>query len=152
MWMLLTALLVVQTPAPDPMLARLAGSWSGEGTVLKVAAKVELTWEWALDRRFARLTFVNQMGARRFEGHAYYRPLGEGRYRGTWFDNSGMIRPIEAVRDGDAIVAEWGTRETEVGETRYALLSDDTMEIVDRVKGKDGNWREFGRVTVTRRR
>jgi hypothetical protein len=106
--------------------------------------------EWTLDRQFLRLTFANQMGSRRFEGHAYYRPLGGGRYRGTWFDNAGMIRPIEAHQDGDGLVAAWGTADTERGETTYRLLSNGEMEIVDRVLSREGQWRQFGRVTVKR--
>jgi hypothetical protein len=137
-------------PAPDPLLTRLEGRWAGSGTVLKASASVRLTWDWTLDGRFLRLTFENQMGPRRFEGHAYYRALGDGRYRGTWFDNSGMIRPIDARRDGDALVAAWGTADTERGETTYRLLPDGSMEIVDRVLGKDGEWRPFGQVRVTR--
>ena len=137
--------------APDPLLGKMAGHWAGEGTVLKVPATVQLTWEWTLDGQFLRLNFVNQMGpSRRFEGHAYYRAVGEGRYRGTWFDNSGMIRPIEASRTGDSLVAKWGTPETELGETTYRLLPDGSMEILDRVQGKDGTWRDFGRVVVRR--
>ena len=141
---------MVQT-APDALLGKMAGHWVGEGTVLKMPAKVQLTWEWTLDGQFLRLNFVNQMGpSRRFEGHAYYRAVGEGRYRGTWFDNSGMIRPIEASRSGDSLVAKWGTPETELGETTYRLLPDGSMEILDRVQGKDGTWRDFGRVVVRR--
>ena len=137
--------------APDPLLGKLEGEWSGEGTVLQMPARVQLTWEWTLDGRFLRLTFVNQMGSsRRFEGHAYYRPVGEGRYRGTWFDNSGMIRPIEASRVDESLVAKWGTAETELGETTYRLMPDGSMEIIDRVQGKDGTWRAFGRVVVKR--
>jgi len=145
------ALVFFQGAAPDPLLARFAGEWSGQGTVLQTRADVRLTWAWALDGQFLELTFVNTMGKRRFEGHAFYRALGNGRYRGWWFDNSGMMRPIEAVRDGDAIVATWGTPDTEVGETTYRLQPEDGMEIVDRVRGKDGQWRDFGRVLVKRR-
>ena len=149
--LVLFAVLVMHQATPDPLLARLAGQWSGEGTVLKMPARVQLTWEWALDGRFLRLTFVNEMGtSRRFEGHAYYRPAGEGRYRGTWFDNSGMIRPIEASRVDDSLVATWGTAETEIGETTYRLMPDGSMEIIDRVQSKDGTWRDFGRVVVKR--
>jgi len=85
-----------------------------------------------------------------FEGHAYYRPLAAGGYRGMWFDNSGMFRPLDARRDGDALVSQWGTPETEQGETTYRLLEGEKMEVVDRVKGKDGTWREFGRSQLTR--
>ena len=52
--------------------------------------------------------------------------------------------------DGDALVSRWGTPDTEEGETTYRLTSDSRMEIVDRVKSKDGTWREFGRSLVTR--
>ena len=85
-----------------------------------------------------------------FEGHAYYRASASGGYRGMWFDNAGMFRPIEAARDGDALVSRWGTPQTEEGETTYRLLSDSEMEIVDRVKSKDGTWREFGRSRLRR--
>ena len=150
---ILTAIVLafVQTPTPDPLFVQLAGRWAGEGTVLNLPSKVELTWEWTLDGQFLRLTFVNQMGSgRRFEGHAYYGATGDGRYRGTWFDNSGMIRPIEARRDDMAIVATWGTPATEVGETTYRLMPDGSMEISDRVQTKDGSWRNFGHMRVTR--
>jgi hypothetical protein len=149
--MLLVLSVLQATPASrDPLLARLEGRWEGSGTVLNTAAKVRLTWDWTLDQQFVRLTFENQMGPRRFEGHAYYRALGGGRYRGVWFDNSGMTRPIEARQDGEALVAAWGTPETEQGETTYRLLPDGAMEIADRVIGKDGQWRPFGQVRATR--
>lgn len=147
------ALAVVQTGA-DPLLARLAGGWSGTGTVLNLPSKIDMSWSWELGGRFIRLTFRNEMGAAPkinvFEGHAYYRPTSEGQYRGMWFDNSGMLRPLDARRDGDALVSKWGTPETEEGETTYRLVSDSEMEIVDRVKSKDGAWREFGRSRVKR--
>ena len=143
-------LLLAQAGTSDPLLVRLQGRWQGNGTVLATAAAVELTWEWTLDQQFLRLTFANQMGSRRFEGHAYYRPLGSGRYRGTWFDNSGMIRPIEARQDGDALIAAWGTPDTERGETTYRLLPNGEMDILDRVLSADGTWRPFGHVVLRR--
>jgi hypothetical protein len=88
---------------------------------------------------------------RLFEGHAYYQALAGGGYRGTWMDNSGAIRPIVARREGEAMIAEWGTPETEVGETTYRLLGQDRMEVLDRVRQKDGSWRDFGRATLVRR-
>jgi hypothetical protein len=141
--------------ADDPFLARLIGSWSGEGTVLNRPAKIQMEWAWALERQFIRLTFSNEMGAapklQMFEGHAYYRAIGDGRYRGTWFDSSGAVRPIEARLDGDALVAEWGTAATEVGETTYRLKGPTVLEVVDRVRQKDGTWRVFGQSTVMKR-
>ena len=138
----------------DPLLSRLAGQWTGTGTVLNQPSKIQMAWSWELGGRFIRLTFRNEMGAAPkvnvFEGHAYYRPVADGQYRGMWFDNSGMLRPLDARRDGDALVSKWGTPDTEEGETTYRLRADGTMEVIDRVKGKDGTWRDFGRATYSR--
>src|SRR5687768_6671373 len=150
----LIARLGAQT-GPDPLLSRLDGKWAGTGTVLNRPAKIEMEWAWQLDGQFLKLSFKNQMGTAPkitvFEGHAYYRPIADGRYRGMWFDNSGMFRPLDARRDGEALVSQWGTPETEQGETTYRLLADGTMEVVDRVKGKDGTWRTFGQSGLIRR-
>ena len=139
----------------DPLLSRLAGEWTGTGTVLNQPSRIHMAWTWELSGRFMRLTFRNEMGAAPkinvFEGHAYYRPGGDGQYRGMWFDNSGMFRPLEARRDGDALISRWGTPETEQGETTYRLRPDGSMEVIDRVKGKDGSWRDFGRAVYVRK-
>ena len=150
---LTVGLLLLQAGA-DPLLSRLAGQWSGTGTVLNQPAKIQMSWSWELGGRFMRLTFRNEMGSAPtinvFEGHAYYRPTGDGHYRGMWFDNAGMFRPLDGRRDGDALVSKWGTPETEEGETTYRLRPDGTLDVTDRVKGKDGTWRDFGRATYTR--
>lgn len=148
MHLLLSVVLVLQ--GSDPFLNRLAGQWSGTGTVLNQPAKISMTWSWELAGQFMRLTFRNEMPKATFEGHAYYGATANGQYRGIWFDNSGMLRPLDARRDGDALIAKWGTPETEEGETTYRLTTDARLEIVDRVKSKDGTWREFGRSVVTR--
>jgi hypothetical protein len=149
--LLLAVLLGQPAGAPASFLDRLAGRWTGDGTVLSLPSQVEMSWEWTLDKQFLRLTFVNRMGpSRRFEGPAYYRAVSAGRYRGSWFDNSGAIRPIVAVQDGEAMVSTWGTPETEVGETTYRLMPDGAMEVRDRVRAKDGQWRPFGSLTLRR--
>lgn len=145
---LLLALVLIIQANTDPLLNRLAGNWTGTGTVLGQPSKISLTWNWELSAQFLRLTFKNEMPKTTFEGHAYYRPTAENRYRGMWFDNSGMFRPLDAQRDGDALVSKWGTPQTEEGETTYRLMSDTRMDIIDRVKSKDGTWREFGRSSV----
>lgn len=162
MHLLLTLTLFLQA-GPDPLLSRLAGQWSGTGTVLNQPAKIEMAWTWELGGRFIKLTFRNEMGTAPkvavFEGHAYYRPTTDpstplgagGQYRGMWFDNSGMFRPLDAKRDGDALVSKWGTPDTEEGETTYRLLPNGSMEVIDRVKGKDGTWRTFGQSGLMKR-
>ena len=154
MWLTCVLAAVLLQTGADPLLSRLAGQWSGSGTVLKQPAAMHMTWSWELGGQFLRLTFRNEMGtapkANVFEGHAYYHALGDGRYRGMWFDNSGQLRPIEGRREDNALVSKWGTPETEEGETTYRLLSDSELEVVDRVKSKDGSWREFGRSRLRR--
>jgi hypothetical protein len=147
---LLLALVFVIQANSDPLLNKFAGQWTGTGTVLNQPSKISIVWNWELNGQFLRLTFRNEMPKQTFEGHAYYRPAGEARYRGMWFDNSGMFRPLDARRDGDALVSKWGTPDTEEGETTYRLLPDGRMEIVDRIKSKDGTWREFGRSLISR--
>jgi hypothetical protein len=144
---------------PDPMLTFMTGRWEGTGTILGQPARVELDWTAVLGDRFARLTWVSHIGAaekvQRFEGHAYYQRM-LAPYRATWFDSGGMVRPISAAIDGapgrypSALVAHWGTADTEQGETTYRRLSPDELDVVDRVRGKDGAWREFGRSTLRR--
>jgi len=139
----------------DLLLSRLAGQWSGNGTVLNQPAKIGMEWAWELGGQFLKLSFKNEMGTAPrvtvFEGHAYYRVVSEGRYRGMWFDNSGMFRPLDARREADALVSQWGTPETEQGETTYRLLADGKMDVVDRVKSKDGTWRTFGQSGLMKR-
>lgn len=139
-------------PPPDPLLTFLTGRWEGTGTILGQPARAELDWTPVLGGRFARLTWVSLIGTapkvQRFEGHAYYQPATVG--RAMWFDSSGMVRPIMAAIDGAALVAKWGTPETEQGETTYRRVSADELEVVDRVLGKTGEWREFGRSTLRR--
>lgn len=143
-------------PAPDPIYGLFAGRWEGTGTILGQAARVELTVERALDDRFTRLLWVSHIGpppkTQRFEGHAYYSRLHPaGQYTATWFDSSGAVRPIRGGPAGaDAVVALWGTAATEQGETTYRRVSADAIEVVDRVLGKNGEWREFGRSSLRR--
>jgi hypothetical protein len=85
------------------------------------------------------------------EGRAFYRATGEGRYRGFWIDNSGALRPIDARREGDALVSAWGTPDTEMGETTYRLVGDTRLEVTDRVRERDGSWRTFGQSVLMKR-
>ena len=148
------------TLPPDALITFMTGRWEGAGSILGQPARVELEWAPVLGDRFARLTWVSHIGAapksQRFEGHAYYQRTAGTMYRATWFDSSGMVRPITAAVHGpsggptSALVASWGTGDTEQGETTYRRVSDQELEVVDRVLGKNGEWREFGRSTLRR--
>lgn len=144
-----------QSPAAPPdVVARLVGRWTGSGTILGQPSTIELQWTRVLDGKFVRLTHTSRIGAAPkttvFEGHAYYEAQASGGYRATWFDSSGQTRPITGVTTTDALVASWGSPATEEGETTYTLLGDGQLEVVDRVKGRTGVWREFGRTRLSR--
>jgi hypothetical protein len=138
----------------DPILEKLVGRWTGQGRVMGRESKLTMEWDWVLGRRFVRLSFRNEMtdaeGRRSsFEGHAYYRPTGEGRYQGAWFDSGGETHPIAATSDGRELVASWGTPETKLGRTVYRL-TEAGVDVVDAIRAKDGTWKEFGRSTFRR--
>ena len=138
----------------EPITTRLLGNWRGEGKVMGMESRLQMKWERVLEGKFARLTFRNEMrgkdGARLFEGHAYYQAQPDGTYRGQWFDSGGEAHPINGKVEGDALIAEWGTKETKLGRTIYRLLAADAVEVVDSVLAKDGQWREFGRAKFRR--
>lgn len=141
-------------PQHDSIFKRLRGSWSGEGKTLEMAATLRMSWEWVLGEKFLRLSLKNEMRAaggqvQLFEGHAYYQP-SEGKCEGTWFDSRGLSFPIKCTVEGESITAMWGATGQENGKSVYRLLADGKLEVVDSVKQKDGNWREFGRFVLSR--
>jgi hypothetical protein len=155
LWLACALVPVMLATGQDAFLSRLEGHWSGTGTVLNQPSQIEMSWEWTLGGQFLRLTFRNDMGSvpkvRRFEGQAFYRALGGECYHGMWFDNSGVMRPIDAVHEGDALVSKWGTPDTEEGETTYRITATGGLEVTDRVKSKDGTWRTFGQSGLMKR-
>lgn len=139
----------------DAFLNRFQGTWQGDGKTMGMTARLQMKWEWVLGTKYLRLSLKNEMqsGAGQpqvFEGHAYYRPAGEGKYEGQWFDSRGLSFPIKGNMEGDALTALWGTPELEEGKSVYRFLEAGKMEVVDSVKQKDGTWKEFGRFVVIR--
>jgi hypothetical protein len=140
---------------PDSFLARLQGSWAGEGKSFGLDARLRMEWEWVLDQRFLRLNLVNEMQSKqgtiqRFSGHAYYQPKGAGQYAATWFDSRGVTFPVSAQLEGESLIASWGSATTEQGRSVYRLVAPNRIEVIDSVKQKDGTWREFARFLATK--
>lgn len=139
---------------PDPFLSRFEGTWRGEGQAFGMASRMEITWEWVLIENFLRLTLENNMTRQNrttvFQGRAYYKAIGGDKFEAQWFDSRGETFPIKAHRDGDSLVALWGSPDKEEGKSIYRLIDAATLEVIDSVKQKDGTWREFGRVTLKR--
>lgn len=138
------------------LIDRLEGRWRGTGTLLGQSSAAELVFERVLSDRFLRLELRNTMtsaeGAETlFAGDAYYALEGggsDGLLRGRWFDSRGIALPIRARIEGDALISDWGSEETERGRTTYRLEGA-TLVVVDEVLA-DGELREFGRVTYER--
>src|ERR1700754_5025973 len=102
--------LVAAAPAPAQdvtALAWLEGSWRGAGAMFGRPSEARLDIRPALGGRFLELSY----NAGGFEGRAFYRPAGEGRWRATWFDNRGLSFPIEATLSGQTLTADWGSAE-----------------------------------------
>ncbi len=140
----------------DSNLNRLQGVWKGEGTAFGGKATVEQKWEWVLGGKFFKLSLKYETrGAdgrsQTFEGHAYYKVKGEGKYEGQWFDLQGNQYPINATLDGDALSALWGIPGRVEGRSTYRLLeSGKRLEATDAIKQKDGAWSEFSRFNLQR--
>ena len=140
---------------PDSFLNRMEGTWQGDGKAFGYPARLQLKAEWVLGNKFLRLSLRNAMGLgsgqpQLFEGHAYYGPVSADKYQGSWFDSRGKTFPIKAQRDGDSLVALWGTPEEEEGKSVYRLIEPGKLEVVDSVRQKDGTWKEFGRAIVSK--
>ena len=139
----------------EKFLSRLQGSWSGEGKAFGMPARMQIKWEWVLDNKFLWLSLKNEMQraggpAQVFEGQAFYRSTGADKCEAHWFDSRGVNFPIKAQIEADTLIAFWGSPDKEEGKSSYRLVDDQTLEVVDWVKQKDGTWREFGRAIVKR--
>lgn len=141
-------------PSTAPLTDRLAGTWQGSGKAFGGDAQMNLKFEWVLGKKFLRLGLKTEMmrngQSQTFEGHAYYQTVAEGKLKAVWFDSRGVTFPIEAQIEGDSLIANWGTAETEQGKSVYRLLDDGKLEVIDSVKQRDGSWREFGRFVIAR--
>ncbi|NUO02382.1 MAG: HIT domain-containing protein [Saprospiraceae bacterium] len=141
---------------PNSFEKRILGTWSGKGKAFGMAANITMSWEPDLQNNFLLLNYrmdmrdtSNQLQV--FEGKAYYQPAeSAGQFRATWFDSGGEMHPVEASYDGQILTANWGTPTTKLGRTLYRFVDDTTIEIVDYIQAKDGNWKEFNRNTVVK--
>jgi hypothetical protein len=136
LWAALLLLCVLAGPAPAAdgpgALHWLEGRWRGTGTMFGRASEAMLEIRPALGGRFMEFSYR----AGRFEGRAFYRPVADGRWQATWFDNRGISFPIAAVLAGQMLTSDWGSAETERGRTVYRLLPDGRLEVIDSAAGR----------------
>lgn len=147
-------LLAQNVSAEDAPLELFRGSWSGSGQLFGAEARFEMKWEMALNNQFVQLTFKNSFKdsggrERTLKAQAFYKSMGEGRYRGTWFDSRGMVLPLESTFEDSVLTTLWGSAESENGRTVYSIHADDTIEVDDYIN-KDGEWQKFGHAVYHR--
>ena len=129
----------VAQPAQDvAALSWLVGTWRGSGIMFGRPSEAVLEVHPALGGRFLELRY----SAGGFEGRAFYRPAGEGRWRAQWFDNRGISFAIEATMENRTLTADWGSEATERGRTTYRLADDGRLQLNDSVL-RDGALRPF---------
>ena len=154
---ILVAALLIAPPTSaqeTPVMDEMIGAWVGSGTLFGADATFTMKWEWALGERFVRLTFQNRMVgadgvARGLDAEAFYQPMGEGRFEGTWFDTRGMVLRLSGTVEERTLTTLWGSPETEQGRTVYRLLEENRMEVEDWVLSGD-QWSQFGHATYSR--
>ena len=158
----LALLILLQSPvhAQDavaqqiPVIPEFIGAWEGQGDLFGSEATFSMKWEWVLGQQFVRLTFENRMQGpdgveRTLQAQAFYRPVGEGRLEGTWFDSRGMVLPLVGSTEPTTLTTLWGTPATEQGRTVYRLLDEGLIEVEDFVL-KGDQWHKFGQAIYRR--
>ena len=136
------------------VIEQFIGSWEGQGELFGSKASFSMKWEWVLGQQFVHLTFENGMQGpdgtdRVLQAVAFYKPIGEGRLEGTWFDSRGTVQPLQVSTELTALTTLWGTPATEQGRTVYRLLDNGKIEVEDFVL-KGDQWHKFGHATYRR--
>ena len=136
------------------VIQQFIGSWEGQGELFGSKASFSMKWESVLGQQFVRLTFENGTKGpdgidRTLQAVAFYKPIGEGRLEGTWFDSRGKVLPLQVSTEPTTLTTLWGTSSTEQGRTTYRLVDKGTIEVEDFVL-KDDQWHQFGHATYQR--
>lgn len=140
--------------ASDP-IGQLEGFWQGEGKFSGMQASAQAKWEWMLGGKFLRLNIRYEMklpdGKKQaFEGHGYYKPKGNGKYEGRWFDSQGNSYPVQGTLENGTLTSMWGESENYNGKSVYRFsATEKTLEVTDFTKQKDGSWKEFSNFKLT---
>lgn len=161
-WILALTLLIIPAVAADDetILTAFIGSWQAEGEAFGAPSTSKMQWANSelsgkflkLDYQINRTTPNGPQGI--FSGIAYYQkpssPVpANHEIRAFWADTNGSLHPVLATIDGQALIAEWGTPDTEQGRTRYQMTERDTIQVTDWVKTPDG-WRQFNHAVFHR--
>ncbi len=140
-----------------PVVASLIGDWSGSGTVTGRSAVVTMVWSREPGAAFLHLRLRNAMAASAsrpaevFEARGYYVVRPGAPATGTWVDSRGVIFPLSFSVTADSLTADWGAEGTERGRTVYRVRDGGILEVIDSVRGADGQYKEFGRTVLEKK-
>lgn len=162
LWILVLALLMAPAVAAEDetIFSTFVGKWHAEGAAFGAPSTSDMQWVDAeLGGRFLRLDYqINRATPNGpqpfFTGIAYYQKSvapfpANHKIQAFWADTNGNLHPISAHVEENALIANWGTPETEQGRTRYQIIDQNTVEVTDWVKMPDG-WRQFNQTTFSR--
>jgi hypothetical protein len=140
---------------PGNFIDKFVGYWQAKGTSFGMPADIDMIWTSTLGGRYTQIQHKILMHGKEgkdqlFEGTAYYKPSGDGKYVATWFDSGGDMHPIAATNDETTLTSLWGTPETKLGKTIYKLLDAKTIEVTDFIQKKDGSWQQFGKNVLSK--
>ena len=143
-------------PPPAPLLDRLVGRWTMDGTVRQKAATYRLDAVWVLQRRFVELHMVDarhtpaQYEARVFIG----ADTASGALLAHWLDNTGAaysVPPATGQVRGDSLTLDFPYVGGAFHDTFvYDSSSDSWTMRLDAADGA-GGWTRFADYRVTRR-
>jgi hypothetical protein len=157
-------LLVAASAAADPPaaptetstaapLASWHGQWAGEGTAFGQQARATLTIGPALGGGATRLEYALAIdGAQpvRYFAQGLYRVDAKRRVSGDWTDSYGRHRPIGGWLEERLWTVHWGSADSEIGRSTYALEGDGSLRVSDSVLQPDGSWRVFAMLRYRR--
>lgn len=139
----------------DPLLEKLAGTWTMVGTVRSRPATLSLHVEWTLNHQFLRLEMRDVSDPPAYQAAVYigYDNTSE-RYVTHWLDAFGG-RFSETLgfgkRSGNAVLFVFEYPDGPF-HTIFTLNADaKTWSVLMEDRGKGGSWREFAHYTLTRK-
>ena len=134
----------------------MTGQWSGSGRMFGRPSVTRLTVAPAIGKSWVQLDYSAEVAAAgnappiRFDGRGHYRATADSKWTGRWLDSAGSSHPVAGRVSGRTFVTLWGSVDSELGRSRYALGPDGQLTVTDSVLQADGTWRDFATATYRR--
>ena len=129
-------------------------------------ASFKMKWDWTLDNKFLYLEFQNSWkpsnrenvtrtgktvlkGDVVLKAKAYYKPITNTEFEGTWFDSRGITFPVRGTLKDQLFTVIWGSEDTEQGKTEYLLLPSGQIEVKDYILN-NGKYAQFGNAVYSK--